>query len=297
MRTGGRRGREPEGRGGGDGGDGVPEPGLRRGEHLDRRRRPRRPLALRGEFGANVGAPRLLDLCRRLGVPSTWFVPGHTAESHPAVTARIATDGHEVAAHGYLHEDFSALDPDEARAVLRRANDALERITGQRPRGIRLPPWAMPDWLAELLLDEGFAYDSSLMGDCRAYWTRAADLVPDDGPVTYGRELPLVQLPVTFITSDFAYFEFNGYGRPALPAGLRNPRDVEQIWLDELTYLEERGEPGAYLMLMLHPQAIGWGGRMLMLERVLEAMLARGARFVTAETLAEGFRATAAPPA
>ncbi len=35
----------------------------------------------RGEFGARVGAPRLLDLCDTFGIPSTWFVPGHTAET------------------------------------------------------------------------------------------------------------------------------------------------------------------------------------------------------------------------
>ena len=97
-------------------------------------------------------------------------------------------------------------------------------------------------------------------------------------------------MPITFITSDFAYFEFNGYGRPTLPAGLRNPRDVEQIWLDEFAYNADR-DPGAFTMLMLHPETIGWGGRIAMLERVLVAMQERGARFVTAEQLADEFRA------
>jgi len=50
-------------------------------------------------------------------------------------------------------------------------------------------------------------------------------------------------------------------------------------------------------MLMLHPETIGWGGRIAMLERVLVAMLERGARFVTAEQLATEFRAANAQPA
>ena len=105
------------------------------------------------------------------------------------------------------------------------------------------------------------------------------------GRTRRGRRSPSSRFPITFITSDFAYFEFNGYGRPTLPAGLRNPRDVEQIWLDEFTYNADR-DPGAFTMLMLHPETIGWGGRIAMLERVLVAMRERGARFVTAEQLA-----------
>ena len=50
-------------------------------------------------------------------------------------------------------------------------------------------------------------------------------------------------------------------------------------------------------MLMLHPESIGWGGRIAMLERVLVAMQERGARFVTAEALADEFRAGSPAPA
>jgi hypothetical protein len=49
-------------------------------------------------------------------------------------------------------------------------------------------------------------------------------------------------------------------------------------------------------MLMLHPETIGWGGRIAMLERVLVAMQERGARFFTAEQLADAFRAANAAP-
>src|SRR4051794_16735768 len=92
----------------------------------------------RGEFGATTGAPRILDLCERHGIESTWFVPGHTADNYPEIPRRVAEQGHELANHGYLHEDFAALSLDEARAVLRKANAAVERIDGKQPRGVRL---------------------------------------------------------------------------------------------------------------------------------------------------------------
>ena len=42
----------------------------------------------RGEFGV-VGARRILDFLNRMGIPSTWFVPGFTIESYPQACERI----------------------------------------------------------------------------------------------------------------------------------------------------------------------------------------------------------------
>ncbi len=250
----------------------------------------------RGEFGPRVGVPRLLELCTRLGITATFFTPGHTAETFPTTAVQIAAAGHEIAAHGYVHEDFEKLSLDEARSVIRRSADAIERVVGARPRGMRFPPWAVEGEHFVMLRDENYTYSSSVMDDVRPHWARGAGVVRHDGPNEAGPEIALVEVPITFITSDFAYFEFNGYGRPTLPAGLRNPRDVEQIWLDEFIYNTDR-DPGAFTMLMLHPETIGWGGRIAMLERVLVAMQERGARFVTVERLADEFRAANPEPA
>lgn len=250
----------------------------------------------RGEFGPRVGVPRLLELCKRLAITATFFTPGHTAETFPKTAVQIAAAGHEIAAHGYVHEDFEKLSLDEARGVIRHSADAIERVVGARPRGMRFPPWAVEGQHFVMLLDEDYTYSSSVMDDVRPHWARGAGVVRHNGPNEAGPEIALVEVPITFITSDFAYFEFNGYGRPTLPAGLRNPRDVEQIWLDEFAYNADC-DPGAFTMLMLHPETIGWGGRIAMLERVLVSMQERGARFVTAEQLADEFRAANAEPA
>ena len=59
----------------------------------------------RGEFGARVGVPRVLDLLDSHGLDATFFVPGHTVESYPAETASILEAGHEIAHHSYAHID------------------------------------------------------------------------------------------------------------------------------------------------------------------------------------------------
>ena len=244
----------------------------------------------RGEFGAVVGAPRILDSLDRYGIPSTWFITGHTADSWPEQSAEVAARGHEIANHGYTHEDFGPLSTEQRREILRKSNDALERVTGQRPRGIRVPPWPLDYDLFELLIEEGFTYDSSTIGGYHPHWCRGKGTVTADGPYLRGEPLDLVELPVTFITSDFSYFEFSYGASPNLPAGLKPPSGLEESWRGELDWVCER-EQGAYVMLMLHPQTIGWGSRLLMLERFLEECMCRqGLRFATCEQVASEFR-------
>ena len=72
-------------------------------------------MLYRGEYGARVGVPRILETLRRYGIQSTFFIPGHTIESFPDEVAAILQDGHEVAHHSYAHVDPSEQTPDEER--------------------------------------------------------------------------------------------------------------------------------------------------------------------------------------
>jgi peptidoglycan-N-acetylglucosamine deacetylase len=249
----------------------------------------------RGEFGAEVGAPRLLDLFERLSIPTTWFIPGHSADTYPAVAARAAAAGHEIAHHGYLHEAFDQLSTDEVRHVIAKGTDALDRATGQRPRGMRVPAGDFDGSLFEILIEEGFTYDSSVIGEFRPRWCRAKDDLYDDRPPARGRKLDLVELPLSFVMNDFSYFEFN-YANPTL-VGLSSPEHVFSIWQAQFDYMVER-EPGGVLNLTLHPQSIGWGLRIAMLERFLTYCLeSPGTEFATCETVADRFRKSEAPRA
>ena len=64
-------------------------------------------MLARGEYGARVGVPRLLELLDRHALRATFFVPGHTAESFPRETQSILERGHELAHHSYAHVDPS----------------------------------------------------------------------------------------------------------------------------------------------------------------------------------------------
>ncbi|MBI2878023.1 MAG: polysaccharide deacetylase [Candidatus Tectomicrobia bacterium] len=227
----------------------------------------------RGEFG-RVGAERLLALLRPWGIRATWFVPGHTVETFPELVQRIADEGHEIGHHGYCHENPALLSQEEERAVLERGIDAIRRVAGKPPVGYRSPAWDLSACTLDLLLEHGFLYDSSLMAqDFTPYYCRVGDQAPKDGPYLFGREIELVEIPVTWGLDDFPPFEYVWTAKGINP-GLSAPSQVYEVWSGDFDYLYERLGAGVFC-LTLHPQVIGRGHRLLMLERLLQHMRER----------------------
>jgi peptidoglycan-N-acetylglucosamine deacetylase len=237
----------------------------------------------RGEYEVRVGLPRVLALLREKGVPATFFVPGRFAESYPELVREIAAGPHEVAAHGYNHERWSEL-PREAEAkVLDRSISALADCLGTRPRGFRAPAFDLNPWSIRLLVDAGFAYDSSLMGDdFTPYRPRLDDTPSDEGPLRFGDPAPMLEFPVSWELDDFPYFAHTGRN-----PGLRSAHEVGSLWFEEWEFA--RSVPEAVYTLTLHPQVIGRGPRIRMLGELIDRIRAGGP--VTFSTLSQSLDA------
>ena len=108
---------------------------------------------------------RLLDLLAEHDVRATFFVLGWVAERHPALVARIAACGHEIASHGYGHRLVYDQTPAAFRADIRRAKTVLEQTTGVRVDGYRAPSYSVVPrslWALDILIEEGHTYDASI---------------------------------------------------------------------------------------------------------------------------------------
>jgi peptidoglycan/xylan/chitin deacetylase (PgdA/CDA1 family) len=231
----------------------------------------------RGEFGV-IGAQRILDLLDRYDIKATWFVPGHTADTFPNAVAEVLRRGHEVGHHGYCHENPVLLEEANEREVLEKGIAALERIGGDCPRGYRSPSWDLSPNTISLLLEYGFAYDSSMMGnDFRPYWCRQGDSFDLVSPYQFGEQVDLVEMPVTWGLDDFPAFEYVSLPHKLYP-GLRSPDDVFPIWMGDFDYMQ-RYVPDGVFILTMHPQVIGRGHRMLFLEKLIDHMRGKGVRF------------------
>ncbi|MHB8762718.1 MAG: XrtA system polysaccharide deacetylase [Deferrisomatales bacterium] len=108
---------------------------------------------------------KILDLLAEHGVTATFFVLGWVAERCPGLVRRIASEGHEVASHGYGHRRVNTQTRDEFRADVRRAKALLEDLAGAPVLGYRAPSYSIGRtclWAFDELAEAGHAYDSSV---------------------------------------------------------------------------------------------------------------------------------------
>ena len=107
----------------------------------------------------------VMDVLAARGVHGTFFTLGWVADRHPDLLVELRDRGHEVASHGYEHRLLTSFSPDEFRADLRRASDAIERACGIRVRGFRAPSFSIGLenlWVHDVLREEGYRFSSSV---------------------------------------------------------------------------------------------------------------------------------------
>ncbi len=212
-----------------------------------------------GQYGARAAMPRIRALLAREGVKASFFYPAVAALLHPDEARGVAEDGHEIGIHSWIHERNTVLTHAVERELAFRAADTLERVTGQRPVGMRTASWDFSPHTLAIIREMGLLYDSSLMADDDPY-----ELTADGEPTG------IVELPPEWIRDDAVYFNMHRFGglRPYTP-----PSAVAEIFLAELegTYAE-----GGLYILTMHPHHIGHRSRMPVLETVIAAAKAKG---------------------
>ncbi|MFV8171043.1 polysaccharide deacetylase family protein [Mycolicibacterium peregrinum] len=202
-------------------------------------------------YGPLVGIPRILDLLDRHQIPSTFFVPGHTAHRYPEAVRAIVAAGHEIAHHGYLHEQPTALTVQEEVDALDRGLEALAEVAGVRPVGYRAPMWDLSWHTPSLLAERGFLYDSSLMdADC------PYELAVGDSS--------LVEIPIQWALDDWEQYcylpDISGSGL------IESPRKAREIWQLEFDALRRAG---ACWVLTNHPFLSGRASRAAELDHLM----------------------------
>lgn len=260
----------------------------------------------RGLFAGEVGVPRLLTLFERFGIKTTWFIPGHSAETFPRQTDMIVAAGHEIGLHGYLHETPLAMTYDQEDEVMAKTVELITKISGRRPRGYVAPMWEFSENTVDILLKHGIAYDHSMMhDDFSAYYLRKGDRwtaidyakAPSAWmkPLVRGRETAIVEIPGSWYLDDMPPMVFNK--RSPNSHGFVAPSAVEELWREQFDWVYREMDDALFIM-SIHPDCSGRPQVLLMLERLF-AYITRhpGTRFVTMEAMADAFRAGNPAPA
>jgi polysaccharide deacetylase family protein (PEP-CTERM system associated) len=109
-----------------------------------------------------------LELLAEHQATATFFVLGWIAERQPEIVRMIRAAGHEIGSRGYWPRGGvkgMLPHPQELREELQRAREALEAAGANRIVGYRHPRWIMRReelWVIDVLVEEGYLYDSSV---------------------------------------------------------------------------------------------------------------------------------------
>jgi peptidoglycan/xylan/chitin deacetylase (PgdA/CDA1 family) len=241
----------------------------------------------RGEFAALAGVPRVLDLLSAHDIPATFFVPAVTAGQFRATIMSICAAGHEIGAHGDLHERLVEMDRSREAEVHRRSIAVLGDLAGAAPAGFRAPGWELSINTIEILAELGFLYDSSQMGtDFVPYRARRGDRI-EEAQWSPGEPTNVWEVPVSWELDDFpAFFIKPPHFMPSWTNG-----DIATAWRHEFDFALANVPDGVFT-LTLHPEIIGRGPRLEMLSQFIDYIAKHpGVEFATMRHVAQSLAA------
>ncbi|MEM0118051.1 MAG: polysaccharide deacetylase [Conexivisphaerales archaeon] len=231
----------------------------------------------RGEFAGKIGTLRLLDLFERQKIKTTWFVPGHSAETFKVNLRKVADLGHEIEPHGYSHENPTRLNREQEEKILIKTSKLCEELSGNKPVGYRAPWWEFSENTVDLLLKHNFMYDSSMMADeFHPYRLRSGDRWykidytkdPETWmkPFEFGKEVNLVEIPVSWYLDDLPPMMFIKH--PSYNYGYTSPEVMYGIYKAHFDYLFKVERYGC-LCLTIHPDVSARPHVLPLLERLI----------------------------
>jgi hypothetical protein len=244
-----------------------------------------------------------VDLLGRLDARATLFCIGALAEANPEPYRRAADAGHEIGNHTQTHPNNPVLNPDrefwhlsveEMADEIVRAQDVLERATGQRPVGFRSPHFKDGAAMFEAL-DQApeITYVSTVLASQsphRVPYRPARALPPYDcsGRKAADRfvhhfaaraEERLLMIPLT-PDPDHRWSPFCSYHAIRQPpdhaqgAGMHTLAEFESLWadmlrrarpdgfasvyFDPLDVMRDRDTIAAFERMLRHASATGW---------------------------------------
>lgn len=207
---------------------------------------------------ANLSA--LMDVVERHGVRPTLPVTAVTALRHPDIIRGLHDRGAEMAAHGYVHNDYASLSAEQQHQQVRAARTALEGL-GLAIRGWRCPYSRWNPETVAALVAAGFDYDATPVYHWPAYQREAIPL-SDEAREDYQR---FVDLSSSRDALTHVVLPTLVDGLVQLPMSIPQDEDMvdrlhldldsmSRVWIRMLRDTRERGE---IFVMCLHPERAG----------------------------------------
>ncbi|WP_306142831.1 polysaccharide deacetylase family protein [Roseibium sp. MMSF_3412] len=211
------------------------------------------------DYGNRVGAPRMLALFDRLGLPCTALVNSHIYTEAPGLAEAFAARGDEIAGHGRTNaERQGLLSESEERTLIEQSTAVLSARHGRKPKGW-LGPWISQSHVTpDLLQETGYEYLLDWCHDDQPIWmtTRSGRILS----IPYPQELNDI---------------------PQIVGRKREGNEFADMIIDAFDVMLEEAKTRPLVMgIALHGYLMGHPHRIKHLERALTYMKANAGDIV-----------------
>jgi peptidoglycan/xylan/chitin deacetylase (PgdA/CDA1 family) len=220
-----------------------------------------------GVYAPRRGVERILGLLDRYKIPATFFIEGWNARKYATLAREIAQRGHEVAAHGWMHEQWGTLGPQQELSLILKTTETISEVMGFPPSGWRSPGGQITANTLQFLSKEGYVYDSSFGDDDVPYRIKTE---PNSAKT-------MIELPWYWPLDDAMYYS------PS--RAIRRPGEVADMWMEEFDAAQEMT---GYFIVVCHPRFSGRPSRIGALEQLIEHIVSTdGVWFARCADIAE----------
>lgn len=132
---------------------------------------------------------KVLDSVSRHNLSVTFFVTGEYVHKYQDIVKMM--DENEVGVHGFSHKPFTRMKRDEKLAEIRTTKWLLDNVTGQKAIGFRAPYNKLDSETLDVLDEEGFLYDASIIGGLGLFYPNIGERNIGEIPVSSVIGIPL----------------------------------------------------------------------------------------------------------
>lgn len=136
----------------------------------------------------DIFIPHILKVLDELNLKITFFIVGKDTENEEnrKYLKMITDHGHEVGNHSYHHESWlQTYSYEKIEKEIKDAEEAIEKVTGQRTTGFRGPGFSWSKDLLKVLEIRGYKFDASTLPTylgplARMYYFKKSDLSKEE---------------------------------------------------------------------------------------------------------------------
>jgi peptidoglycan/xylan/chitin deacetylase (PgdA/CDA1 family) len=229
-----------------------------------------------GKFDLERTVHNISEILNQFHVKAVFNTCGILAENFPKLITSLHEEGHEIASHGYAHENFLKASVEELDGLLAKTERVFQSIIGTKPVGIRAPWLAANQEVYTVFRKRNYSWASNMHVP---FWTTKARV--DFGDTSY---LKWMMGKTVYVLKRFSQRKEPFRDNLLVEIPLLSPMDISCIFpfpqaeinspessLEEAytILVDHYRKCKKYFNLNFHEHAIGTANRIQLLERII----------------------------